>query len=106
MANDLAAFNQFKQNNTVPTTEQKIDPQIKQRGVGMTVYKRETGMAFEIVNVSYANGIEHYNLLCSETGSCYYLSKYALEQDYSEEKTKVETFGLRMVKRLSEMWTK
>ena len=106
MANELSAFDQLKQNETVPNTEYKTDPQAKKSNIGVTVYKKETGMAFKIVNVSYANGIEHYNLLCSQTGSCYYLSKYALEQDYTEEKAKVETFGLRMVKRLSEMWTK
>ena len=103
MANDLRTFNQLNQNEIVPTAVRKTTPQMKKSNVGTTVYKRETGMAFEVVNVSYANGIEHYNLLCAKTGSCYYLSKYALEQNYTEEKAQVETFGLRMVKRLSEM---
>ena len=106
MANDLNAFDQSKQNDLAPTAEYKVDRQVKNLSKGMTVYKRETGMAFEVVNVSLANGIKHYNLQCSETGSCYFLSKFALEQDYAQEKSSVERFGLRMVKRLSEMLAK
>ena len=106
MANNLTAYGQLKQNLSDPNSEYACDVQGNKLIKGMTVYKRETGMAFEVVNVSHANGIMHYNLLCSETGSCYYLSKYALEQDYAEEEAKVEKFGLRMVKRLSRMWAK
>lgn len=106
MANDLTAFDQLKKNETGLAAENKVDARAQKISIGVTVYKRETGMAFEVVNVSYANGIKHYNLICLETESCYFLSKYALEQDYTEKKAKVETFGLRMVKRLSEMWTK
>ena len=103
MANDPTALEQLNQNGSVPIAKNKTDPDVNKLSTGMTLYKRETGMAFEIVNVSHANGIEHYNLRCSETGSCYYLSKYALEKNYAEEECKVETFGLRMVKRLSKM---
>ena len=106
MANDLTAYGQSEQNCSDPNLERGCDAQANQLMKGMTVYKRETGMAFEVVNVSHANGIIHYNLLCSETGSCYYLSKYALEQDYTDRDTKIETFGLRMVKRLSNMCSK
>ena len=106
MANDLTAYGQSEQNCSDPNLERGCDAQANQLMKGMTVYKRETGMAFEVVNVSHANGIIHYNLLCSETGSCYYLSKYALEQDYAKEKAEVEKFGLRMVRRLSRMWAK
>lgn len=106
MANDLTASGQLKQNCSDLFSEHGRDGHADKLMKGMTVYKRETGMAFEVVNVSHANGIMHYNLLCSETGSCYYLSKYALEQDYAEEKATVEKFGLRMVKRLSRMWAK
>ena len=106
MANNLTAYGQLEQNRSDPNSEHGCDSQANKLMKGMTVYKRETGMAFEVVNVSHANGIMHYNLVCSETGSCYYLSKYALEQDYAEEKAEVEKFGLRMVRRLSRMWTK
>ena len=106
MAKEFTAFDQLKQKKTARTAEYKIDHLEKKFSIGMTVYKRETGIAFEVVNVSYANGIQHFNLLCLETGSCYYLSRFALEHDYSEKKAKVETFGLRIVKRLNEMWAK
>ena len=61
-------------------------------------------MAFKIDNVSRANGIEHYRLICVQTNSQYYLSKFALESDYAEDSVKVEHFGLKMAKRLSGMW--
>ena len=60
-------------------------------------------MAHRIANVSRANGIEHYNLICSETNSSYFLSKFALKSDYTEDSVKVEKFGMKMVKRLSEL---
>ena len=106
MANDLNAIDQLKQDDLAPNAECKVDPHENKLSKGMTVYKRETGMAFEVINVSHANGIRHYNLLCAETGACYYLSKFALEQDYARDQARVEKFGLRMVKRLSEMWAK
>jgi hypothetical protein len=63
-------------------------------------------MAHEIVSVSTANGIEHYSLVCSETRSNCFLSKFALERDFTEEGVAVDHIGLRMVKRLSAMWGK
>ena len=106
MANDLNASDQLQQNDIASTAEHAGVSQVTKLTKGMTVYKRETGVAFKVMNVSHANGIEHYNLLCSKTGSCYYLSKFALEHDYTDKDTKLEKFGLRMVKRLSKMCTK
>ena len=106
MANDLSAIQHSTQNESKHNAELSVDPQANKFCMGMTVYKRDTGMAFEVVNVSQSNGIRHYNLLCSETGSRNYLSKYALEQDYTGTNTKLDKLGLRMVKRLSKMWTK
>ena len=54
-------------------------------GKGAVVFKKDTGMAFEVCKTSHANGIEHFNLLCAETGSSVYLSKFALEKDYSHD---------------------
>jgi hypothetical protein len=56
--------------------------------------------------MSHANGIEHYNLACAETGSNVYLSRYALEKDYSNCDLTSEKGGLRIVKRLSELLAK
>ena len=103
MANDLTAIERSTQNESKHFAESSVDPQADKFRMGMTVYKIDTGMAFEVVNVSQANGIRHYNLLCLETGSRNYLSKFALEQDYTGKITKLEKLGLRMVKRLSEM---
>ena len=106
MANDLTAIGRSTHNESKHITEPAFDPQADKFRMGMTVYKRNTGMAFEVVNVSQANGIRHYNLLCLETGSRNYLSKFALEQDYTGTITKLEKLGVRMVKRLSEMCNK
>lgn len=45
-------------------------------------------------------------MLCLETGSQNYLSKFAPEEDYTGTNTKLDKLGLRMVKRLSEKCTK
>jgi hypothetical protein len=63
-------------------------------------------MAFEICKMSRANGIEHFNLLCRETGSSVYLSKFALEKDYSSHDATPEKGGLRIVRRLSKLLAK
>ena len=73
---------------------------------GNIVYKRGTGMAHNIVNVSLANGIEHVSLICSETNTSYFLSKFALKSHYTEDSVKVEHFELKMVRRLNKMWGK
>ena len=106
MANDLTALERSTQNQSKHVVEPTLGPQADKFSMGMTVYKRDTGMAFEVINVSQANGIRHYNLLCLETGSRNYLSKFALEQDYTGTVTQLEKLGLRMVKRLSEMRNK
>ena len=106
MANELTAIEHSNQNDSEHIAEPTENPQVSWFSKGLTVYKRDTGMAFKVVNVSKANGIKHYNLLCLETGSRNYLSKFALEQDYTHTNTKLEKFGLRMVKRLSEMCNK
>ena len=56
--------------------------------------------------MSRANGIEHFNLLCRETGSSVYLSKFALEKDYSRNDLASDKVGMRIVKRLSELLAK
>ena len=106
MANDLISIERSTSNEPKHIAGPTFDPQAAKYSVGITVYKRDTGMAFEVVNVSHANGIKHYNLLCLETGSRNYLSKFALEQDYTGTNTKLDKLGLRMVKRLSKMCTK
>tara|TARA_B100000989_G_C19400594_1_gene409782 strand:- start:494 stop:814 length:321 start_codon:yes stop_codon:yes gene_type:complete len=106
MASDVTAAEHLNQNDTKHIEKLSGNSQENKFNTGMTVYKRDTGMAFEVVRVSHANGIKHYNLLCSETGSRNYLSKFAVEQDYTDKDTKLEKFGIRMVKRLSKMCTK
>ncbi|MDC1293625.1 hypothetical protein N8Z70_01110 [Candidatus Puniceispirillum sp.] len=106
MVNDLTAFDQLQQNDLGQPEAYKTDRVENRFGKGVVVFKKDTGMAFEICNVSYANGIEHFNLLCPETGSSAYLSKFALEKDYSHKDPASEKFGLRIVRRLSELSAK
>ena len=106
MANDLQIINQSKQNVSTLTEERKCAPHANKLSKGNIVYKRDTGMAFKIGRVSFANGIEHYQLICAQTNSHYFLSKFALESDYANDSVNVDQFGIRMVKKLSEMWGK
>ena len=106
MANDLTTFDQSKQNDLTVSKNQKCATQGNKLVKGKIVYKKDTGMAHKIVSVSLANGIEHYSLVCSETRTNYFLSKFALEHDFTKDCGKLERFGLKMVKRLSAMWGK
>ena len=106
MANELTVIEQAERKVSTLSNEQKCAHDADKLHKGNIVYKRDTGMAHEIVSVSFANGIEHYSLVCSETRSNCFLSKFALERDFTEECVAVEHIGLRMVKRLSAMWGK
>ena len=106
MANEFTVFDQLKQNDLDPTTKRNGASLATKLSKGRTVYKRNTGKALRVVRLSVVNGIEHYNLVCLETSSRYFLSKFALERDYTEDNVEVEKFGLRIVKRLSKMLSK
>jgi hypothetical protein len=106
MMNDLTSFDQLQQNDSAQPEAYKTDRLANRFGKGAVVFKKDTGMAFEVCKTSHANGIEHFNLLCAETGSRVYLSKFALEKDYSHNDVASEKFGLRIVRRLSELLAK
>ena len=106
MMNDLSTFDQLQQNDSGQPEAYKTDRVENRFGKGAVVFKKDTGMAFEVCKTSHANGIEHFNLLCAETGSSVYLSKFALEKDYSHDVLASEKFGLRIVRRLSKLLVK
>ena len=60
-------------------------------------------MAHQIASVSLVNGIENYSLVCSETRTNYFLSKFAIESNVTKDRVRVEHFGIKMVERLSAM---
>ena len=103
MANEITPIEQIEQKVSPLRNERKCGHDVNKLRKGNILYKIGTGMPHRIVNVSIANGIEHYSLICSETNKSYFLSKFALENDYSRDSVKVEHFGLKIVKRLSEM---
>ena len=106
MMNDQTAFDQLQQNDSGQPEAYKTDCIENRFGKGAVVFKKDTGMAFEICKTSHANGIQHFNLRCAETGSSVYLSKFALEKDYSHDESASEKGGLRIVRRLSELLDK
>ena len=106
MANELKPIDQAEQKVSPLRNERKCGHDVNKLRKGNILYKIGTGMPHRIVKVSIANGIEHYSLICSETNTSYFLSKFALESDYTNDGFKVEHFGLRMVKKLSKMWGK
>lgn len=103
MMNDQTAFDQLQQNDSGQPEAYRTDRVESRFGKGAIVFKKDTGMAFEVCKTSHANGIEHFNLLCAETGSSVYLSKFALEKDYSLNDLASDKVGMRIVKRLSEL---
>ena len=106
MMNDLNAFDQLQLNDSGQPETYKADRVENRFGKGVVIFKKDTGMAFEVCKTSHANGIEHFNLLCEETGSSVYLSKFALEKDYSRNDLASDKVGMRIVKRLSELLAK
>ena len=106
MMNDLTAFDQLQQNDSGQPEAYRTNRVESRFGKGVVVFKKDTGMAFEVCKTSHANGIEHFNLLCEETGSSVYLSKFALEKDYSRNDLASDKVGMRIVKRLSELLAK
>ena len=106
MANELSLVEQAEQKVSTLSSERKCTLDANKMSKGNIVYKRNTGMAHKIVSVSLANGIEHYSLVCSEMRTNHFLSKFALESDFTKDSVKIEHFGLKMVKRLSAMWGK
>jgi hypothetical protein len=106
MMNDFTAFNQLQQDDLAQPEAYKTDRVKNRFSKGAVVFKKDTGMAFEVCKMSHANGIEHFNLLCAETGSSVYLSKFALEKDYSHDDAASEKLGFRIVRRLSELLAK
>ena len=97
MANELTFVEQAERKALTPSNERKCASDANKLHKGNIVYKRDTGMAHKIVSVSLANGIEHYSLVCSETRTNYFLSRFALKSDFTQDSVKVEHFGLRMV---------
>ena len=106
MANELMLDEQAEQKVSTLSSERKCALDANKMSKGNIIYKRNTGMAHKIVSVSLANGIEHYSLVCPETRTNCFLSKFALESDFTKDSVAVEHFGLKMVKRLSAMWGK
>ena len=106
MANEFTLIEQAERKVSTHSNEQKCAHDANKPHKGNIVYKRDTGMAHKLVSVSLRNGIEHYRLFCSETRTHYFLSRFALESEFTKDSVKVERFGLKMVKRLSAMWDK
>ena len=106
MMSDLTAFDQLQQNDSGQPEAYRTDRVESRFGKGAIVFKKDTGMAFEVCKTSHANGIQHFNLRCAETGSSVYLSKFALEKDYSRNDLVSDKVGMRIVKRLSELLAK
>ena len=67
MMNDLTSFDQLQQSDSAQPEAYKTDRLANRFGKGAVVFKKDTGMAFEVCKTYHANGIEHFNLLCAET---------------------------------------
>ena len=106
MAGNLATVDHLQQNEPDQLKANRSGHTENKCCRGAVFCRKDTGMAFEVCKMSRANGIEHFNLLCAETGSSVYLSRFALEKDYSHDDMASEKFGRRIVRRLSELLAK
>ena len=104
MASELTATERSDQNDSDQIAKHTNNPQANKICKGMTVYKRDTGMAFEGQRV-HANVLGITTCSVRKQGHAT-ICQIALEQDYTDKDTKLEKFGLRMVKRLSKMCIK
>ena len=106
MANDPTISDQSKRNDSNIIEVRKCALHAHKLSKGKIIFRIDTGMAHEVASVSIPNGIEHFTLVCSETNSSCFLSKFAVEREFTETRVSVEKLGLKVVKRLSEMWRK
>ena len=106
MANELSFIEQAERKVSTLSNERKSDHDANKLRQGNILYKRDTGVAYKIGKISLVNGIEHYQLICAQTNSPYFLSKFALKSDYTIDSVKVENVGIKMVKKLSKMLIK
>ena len=103
MANDL---------NFKPTFIKQPFPIEKDRGKQMTVerdkgeilYDKVSGEQYQVTKTSNVNGIDHLKLVSETTQKAVYLSKFAVDERFSSQKEDVQSFGQRMIVRLSKMF--
>ena len=106
MANDPTISDQSKRNDSNIIEVRKCALHAHKLSKGKIIFRIDTGMAHKVASVSIPNGIEHFNLVCSETNSSCFLSRFAVEREFTESQVSVEKLGLKVVKRLSKMWRK
>lgn len=103
MANDL---------NFKPTFIKQPFPIEKDTGKQMTVerdkgeilYDKVSGEQYRVKKTSNVNGIDHLQLVSETTQNAVYLSKFAVDERFSSQKEDVQSFGQRMIVRLSKMF--
>ena len=103
MANDL---------NFEPTFIKQPFPIEKDTGKQMTVerdkgeilYDKVSGEQYRVKKTSNVNGIDHLQLVSETTQKTVYLSKFAVDERFSSQKEDVQSFGQRMIVRLSKMF--
>jgi len=103
MANDL---------NFEPTFIKQPFPIEKDTGNQMTVerdkgeilYDKVSGEQYRVTKTSNVNGIDHLQLVSETTQKAVYLSKFAVDERFSSQKEDVQSFGQRMIVRLSKMF--
>jgi len=103
MANDL---------NIEPTFIKQPFPIEKDEGKQMTVqsnkgeilFDKVSGEQYRVIKTSNVNGIDHLQLVSETTQKAVYLSKFAVDDRFSSQKEDVQSFGQRMIGRLSKMF--
>ena len=75
-----------------------------ERNKGEVLYDKVSGEQYRVTKTSNVNGIDHLQLVSEATQKTVYLSKFAVHERFSSQKEDVQSFGQRMVVRLSKMF--
>ena len=71
---------------------------------GETLFDKISGEQYLVTKKNDVNGIEHFQLVSESSGSVVYLSKFAVDERFTSQKGDVQSFGQRMIVRLSKMF--
>jgi hypothetical protein len=71
---------------------------------GEVLFDKVSGEQYRVTKTSNVNGVDHIKLVSEATHKTVYLSKFAVDERFSSQKDDVESFGRRMIVRLSKMF--
>ena len=75
-----------------------------ERKKGEVLFDKVSGEQYRVTKTSNVNGIDHLQLVSEATQKTVYLSRFAVDERFSSQKGDAQSFGERMIIRLSKMF--